>query len=391
MAPPRKPSVRKGKQAATRTPPATPRSARQPRRRSASPPNQPTPVAIRDEPPARSTRSWVSAAPISNVILPTPEQRNPVDCPFLRCRAVTEHQHLPQLQYYRPRPDRAVQNRGFGNSGPRVRPARRTARQDHDTSPEEPVVAGNEEVAGQEQKIEDRGAEASDNGHDTQDSFTGEMGRGADHSESFSGEMSEVEERSAVLDDEVTDDTVHKESESSVPQAPMTPPPSSPVAAEEESSAHASPISSNEHEQSPSPASPPPPPQPSNDPTFPEPQNNTPVSPTQHIHTLDELIRPLVDPTLPPAPGMAEITRILQTYRSPRDPSYRPDVDPDLPSLMLREDDDVDPDELLMSSLMAINRERDTGYREGVPYFDIGQWEDEERMDWEAEAENEGW
>lgn len=264
-----------------------------------------------------------------------------------------------------------------------VRPARRTARQDHETSPEEPVVAGNEEVAGQDQEMEDRGAEASDKGNDAQDSFTGEMGRGAVHGE----------EGSAVLDHEITDDTVHKKNESSVPQAPMTPPPSSPVAAEEELSAQASPISSNEHEQqeqSPSPA-PPPPPQPSNDPTNPEPQNNTPVSPTQHIHTLDELIRPLVDPTLPPAPGMAEITRILQTYQSPRDPSYRPGVDPDLPSLMLREDDDVDPDELFLSSLTAINRERDTGYREGVPYFDIGQWEDEERMDWEAEAENEGW
>lgn len=372
--------MRKGNPATARTPPATPRSARQPRRRSASPPDQPTPIAIRDEPPARSTRSWVSAAPITNVIMPTAEQRNPVDCPFVRCRAVTEHQHLPQLQYYRPRPDRAVRHRGLGNSDtdglsdPRVRSALRPATQDDDTSPEAPVVAG-KELTEQEQEVEEQEVAAVEDENGNQDSLAGEMGRSTAQGEPSSGEMSEGEEESAALDDPATDDPVHKESESNLPPAPMTPPPSSPLASQESPEHH------QQQDHSPPPA---PQPQINNHPPAPEPQNNTATPPTQHVHTLDELIRPLVDPTLAPAPSMAEITRILQTFRSPWDPSYRPDVDPDLPSLMLQEDD-VDADELL-PSLMAMTPERDRG---GARYFDVGEWGGEERMDWEAEGE--GW
>lgn len=325
--------------------------------------------------------------------MPTAEQRNPVDCPFVRCRAVTEHQHLPQLQYYRPRPDRAVQYRGFGNSGPRIRPARRTARQDDDASPEAPVVAGNEEVPGHEQEAEEQEVAAGGNENDTQDLFTGEMGQSASQSGPSLEEISEVEERLVALDDGVTDDTVHYEGESSLRQALMTPPPSSPPVLEEEPAAQASPSSSEKDEQqehSPSPV-PQPQRQNSNDPTTPEPQNNAAIPPTQHIHTLDELIRPLVDPTLAPAPGMEEITRILQTFRSPWDPLYRPRVDPDdLPSLMLREDD-VDLGEIF-PSLTMMSRERETGYRDGVPHFDVGEWEDGERVDWEEdEEEREGW
>lgn len=389
MAPPRKASVRKGNQAAARTPPATPRHARQPRQRSASPPNQPTPLVIRDEPPARSTRSWVSAAPISQVVMPTAEQRNPVDCPFIRCRAVTEHQHLPQLQYYRPRPDRAVRHRGLGNSNTdglssqRVRPALRPATQDDDTSSEAAVMAG-DELAGQEQNVEEQAVAAGDNENGTQGSLTGEMGQSAAQKEPSSEETSEVEEGSAALENPATDEPVHKESESNLPAAPMTPPPSSPPAAEETIPSKIS-QESPEHQQQQD-HSPPPAPQPQidNHPPAPEPQNTTATPPTQHVHTLDELIRPLVDPTLAPAPSMAEITRILQTFRSPWDPSYRPDVDPDLPSLMLQEDD-VDADELL-PSLMAMTPERDRGV---VRHFDVGEWGGEERMDWEAEGE--GW
>lgn len=322
--------------------------------------------------------------------MPTAEQRNPVDCPFIRCRAVTEHQHLPQLQYYRPRPDKAARHRGHGtsqiDSPSRLRPraALQTTRQDHGRSLGESDVAGNEEVPAHGQEAEEQEVVADRRENDTQGSSTGEMGRGAARGESFSEEMSEVEGRSVALDDEATDDTIHREAESSLPQAPMTPPPSSPVAAEEEPPAQVSPISSEQHEHQHH--SPPPAPQPQidNQPPTPNLNNNIATPPTQHVHTLDELIRPLVDPTLAPAPSMAEITRILQTFRSPWDPSYRPDVDPDLPSLMLQEDD-VDADELL-PSLMAMTPERDRGHGR---YFDVGEWGGEERMDWEAEGE--GW
>lgn len=60
------------------------------------------------------------------------------------------------------------------------------------------------------------------------------------------------------------------------------------------------------------------------------PENSAASQPTPmpHIHTYDELIRPLVDPTLPPAPGMAKITEILQECQSERDL--------DMPSLTMR-------------------------------------------------------
>lgn len=241
-----------------------------------------------------------------------------------------------------------------------------------------------DELAGQEQELEEQEVAAGGNENGTQDSLTGEMGRSTAQGEPSSGEMSEGEEESATSDEPAVNDTINKEGESSPPQAPLTPPPSSPPAAEETTPSNISqnPPEQHEHQDH----SPPPAPQPqiNNHPTTPNLNNNTATPQTQHIYTLDELIRPLVDPTLAPAPGMAEITRILQSYRSPRDPSYRPDVDPDLPSLMLREGD-VDADELL-PSLMAMTPERDRGV---VRHFDVGEWGGEERMDWEAEGE--GW
>lgn len=53
---------------------------------------------------------------------------------------------------------------------------------------------------------------------------------------------------------------------------------------------------------------------------------------TRHGLTFDELIRPLIDPHLPPARGMEKITQMmLQELESTSD-----EEDPDLPSLMMR-------------------------------------------------------
>lgn len=462
MAPGRKASVRKGKQAPATTPPATPRSARQPRRRSASPPGQPTPLIIRDEPPARSTRSRVSAAPISDVKKPTAEQREPIDCPFIRCRAAGEHQHLPQLQYYRPQADRAVQL-------PRVRATLRTPTQDEDTSPEAPDVAQDEELAEQEQKEEEQEEEeereeeeeqqidVEDNEDDTQDSLIGETEQepvteeqeiGADDDkdetrdsligemeqeqevegqefaavdnedgmrdlllgerersdtdgEPFWEEMSEDEEDYPMLIEPTINDNMHNDAESSLRQTLMTPPPSSPLAFHETPS-HISqnpPAQHEEQQYSPSPAPPPqiqPQPTTNNNHTTPQPQAPPSIPPTQHwhIHTLDELIRPLVDPTLAPAPAMAEITATLSTYRSPRDPSYRPEVAPDwqVPSSMMDGDVDMDMDMegfLMRGNIRDMVDIRDMGV-EGQRYFDVGVWEDGERREWERMMEMEG-
>ena len=134
-------------------------------------------------------------------------------------------------------------------------------------------------------------------------------------------------------------DLIHGNITSSLFRTPMTPPPSSPMAAEEGPSAQETTGSAEQPEQQER-AAPPAPRMQFGDwlPGHgPEESVSNPLTP--HVHTYDELIRPLVDPTLPPAPGMAEITRILQDCQSLTDPSYRPGVDeedPDLPSLMLR-------------------------------------------------------
>lgn len=165
MAPSRKATIQKMVRA-TRTPPTTPRNPNQSKRRSASPPNQHTPIRIRneDEPPARSTRSWVSAPPISN-ITPSASQRTPIDCPFVGCLASTVHQHLPQLQYRNARPGRTVHYRGYGNSSrdmssrPSLVVTHPTARHDNGISLKGGTAdAGNDEVVEPEPETEKRGA-----------------------------------------------------------------------------------------------------------------------------------------------------------------------------------------------------------------------------------------
>ena len=392
MAPPRKASVQKEGRV-TRTPPETPRNAMQSRNRSASPPNQPTPIRIRDEPPARSTRSWVSAPPVSN-ITPTASQRIPIGCPIIGCRASTVHQHLPQMQYYHPHPGRAVHYHGYGNSSrdassrPSLVVSPGIARQAQSTTRPGPEVAKDEVVA--EQNGEEQGAGMSDvefaeeqaasrEVDDLQDATTldgpavepslQDQQRAMQQEENtfLDGDEREIfpsanalpislslsvgldldVDRESVRDvdgvqhllPEQTRDLTHDESTTSLLQAPMTPPPSSPVAADEAPFTQDSNGSPEQQEQRQSAASSAPrmgfgdslPGQ--------EPEESVPDHPTPHIHTYDELVRPFIDPTLPPAPSMGEITRILQEYQSSTDPSYRPgadEEDPDLPSRMMR-------------------------------------------------------
>ncbi len=327
MAPPRKASVQKRGQAA-RTPPETPRRARQSSRRSVSPANQPTHVRARDEPPARSTRSWATAPPVSN-ITPTASQRIPIDCPFVGCQASTTHQHLPQLQYYNPRLGRAVHYHGYGNSSRDTSSSRpslvvtfRTARQGHGDSLEEPEANGNDEVAEPEQKPKERGAVASDDQTAAHEQLTRELGRNTAQGESSARETDEVQETAAATSrSPAVDDSIQNESRSNLFQVPMTPPASSPFAAEEDSTAQP-PTRSPEPENSQHPA-------PSSTPSIafgdwlpgqrPDP-NATSTILTPHTHTSSSSSSSDDDPT---TERMAELTRRIQSFQS-SPPSHHP-------------------------------------------------------------------
>ena len=222
-------------------------------RRSASPPDQPTPLNIRDEPPARSTRSRVSAPPISEVRQPTLEQRNPLNCPFTRCRASTVHQHLPQLQYYHPRPSRAARYRGYENpvrnaSTPRsLGTAPQSARQDQGGSMKESDVAGNEQAARQDQETKEPEVVTGDVENVTHKQTSTDMSRQSIPQDDPSPEETDkLGQGSLPLEGVADGDTMPL-----IPlQAPMTPPPSSPTAAEEKASAK---DSEQQQQQPPSP------------------------------------------------------------------------------------------------------------------------------------------
>lgn len=294
-------------------------------RRSASPPNQPTPVRTRDEPPARSTRSWISAPPVSNNT-PTASQRVPIDCPVLGCRAKTVHQHLPQLQYYHSRPGRAVHYRGYGipndtSSRPSLVVTLRIGSRDQSTTQPEPHVSEHE-TAAQEQNGEEQDS-ANELPTSPSPSVASDLDVDRESVQHVDGVQHLLPEHR---------NPIHDEGTLTLFQAPMTPPPSSPLGTEEVPSAQNS--TASPEEQSEQRSSAPPTPQiefgdwlPGRSPDNNNNNNNNPATHlTPHIHTYDELIRPLVDPTLPPAPGMAKITQILQEYQNERDLDMMPSL-----------------------------------------------------------------
>ncbi|CAD6574724.1 MAG: hypothetical protein ASARMPRED_006881 [Alectoria sarmentosa] len=336
MAPPRKASVQQGGPKIAQSPTATPRNARHPRRRSASPPNQPTSIRTRDEPPAHSTRSSFSAPSIIKT-LPTANQRIPIECPVVACLAQTLHQHLPELQYYNPRPGRAVHHHGYGDSSGDIASRSslvvtlRIGSRDQGTAQLEPEAAENEVVARGYGSHEQEALTEGDTTLPESPPASSDLNVDRGNPQDAGGLFQRLPRQ--------TRDFVHDDGTSSLFRAPMTPPPSSPMAAEEGSSAQET-TGSGEQPDEQETAAPPAPRMQFGD-WLPGhgPEENVANPSSPHVHTYDELIRPLVDPTLPPAPGMEEITRILQGCQSLTDPSYRPGVDeedPDLPSLMMR-------------------------------------------------------
>ncbi len=330
MAPSRKAAVPKRDQAAAEIRPAAPRNKHLAMASSASP---------FDEPPARSTRSKFKAPPISKLNTPTAEQLVPIDCPFLACRASTVHEHISSLQHYLPRPEKAVRRHGYKNvdseigSRPSFPEANSPARQDQNGEPEEPEVVGNSEAVETGRENEDREVAGGDDEITTQEEQLPPIfEQSATQPESTPEETAGDQEVAATSDDAAAEE-LSNEGPSSRFQAPMTPPPSSPLASENDSSSHSPQMSLDGPEEQ-------------HSATDPAPHNqfgdwlpghgpNATVSnipDTQHVRTFDELIRPLVDPALPPAPGMVDITRILRDLRSTRDH----EEDPDLPSLMMR-------------------------------------------------------
>ena len=263
------------------------------------------------------------------------------------------HQHLPQLQYYNPRPDRAVRSRGYGNgsvgasSRPRLRVAPRRVRQERGTALGGPEVARRGEVVETVQEVEDQEIVRGDEEVLIQEQSAREPRHNTAPDNPSAEETNEVQEPAATPDSPAPSDLIHDGRTSTLHHPPMTPPPSSPIAAEEDSSTNAQnpPISLEQPEKQQQPASassatqpppsapPPPPPPPQikfgdylpnhnpNAPSSPSSPSSSSNNPPQNRHTYDELIRPLVDPTLPPAPGMKEITRILLDFRSPWDRS----------------------------------------------------------------------
>ena len=65
-------------------------------------------------PSMRTTRSSQSREPIA-------DHKVPIDCPFPRCEAKVEHQHPPALQFYKPRPEFAMNYLGYANATSSVR------------------------------------------------------------------------------------------------------------------------------------------------------------------------------------------------------------------------------------------------------------------------------
>lgn len=195
----------------------------------------------------------------------------------------------------------------------------RTARQDNDDSLEAPETAGNDEMAEVEQESEAQALEAGD-----VETAAQEPEKNTAQDESPSEERNESREAAATWDSPAVDDMIPDESTSSPIQAPMTPPPSSPIAAETPLSAQES-ITSRGQDNEQHSAAPPPTPiefgdwLPTQSPEEPAANPSTP-----HALTYDELIRPFLAPHLPPAPGMEGITQMLQEFRSLTERSYRP-------------------------------------------------------------------
>ena len=324
MAPSRKAAVQKRGQAAAQIRPATPHNKHLAIARSASP---------FDEPPARSTRSKFKAPPISKLNTPTAEQRIPIACPFLACTASTVHEHISSLQHYLPRPERAVRRRGYGNvdseigSRPSFPEANSPARQDQNGEPEEPEVVDSGEAVETRREIEDQEVQGGDDEITTQEPLPPTLEQSAASPEPTPEETAGDQEVAATSDVPAAEE-LSNEGPSSHFQAPMTPPPSSPLASANDAPSYSPQMSlDGPEEQNPA--------------TLPEPRiqfgdwlpglgPNEAAPNTQHVHAFDELIRPLVDPELPPAPGMVDITQILGDLRGATE------LDPDLPSLMMR-------------------------------------------------------
>ena len=174
-------------------------------------------------------------------------------------------------------------------------------------------------MAGPEEEAGEREVVAGDDGTAAEE----QLARG----ERSWGETGEAEEAASRLDRSAVVARIQNESTSSLLQAPITPPPSSPMAAEEDATAQDSTRSPEQEDEQQSAASSATPMDFSGWLPPPTPEDNAAHRLTPHVHTYDEPIRPFVDPTLPPAPGMAEISQILHGFQSPMDPSYHLGVD----------------------------------------------------------------
>lgn len=283
------------------------------------------------------------------------------------------HQHLPQLQYYNPRPGRAVQRHGYRNFGgtttsqPSLIVSLRIARQAQGASEADAEVEpepAEYEAAALEPDGEENGADLADVGlaedqqadlekaHDVRDAATEHepaAERSYQDNEGWIGQeentlvqgnglqfypnaddlrASGVLSARSILDDdqesiqevegmepslpEQDQSTFHNEGNPSLFQPPATPPPSSPPAPEETPSTQ---ISDPSPDQQPA--------------TSPTPRVESGDGQQPPALTYDELIRPFLDPHLPPAPGMEGMTRMLQSLKAVVQ-------DPDLPSLATR-------------------------------------------------------
>ena len=316
------------------------------------------------------------------------------------------HQHLPQLQYFNPRPGRAVHYHGYENSNSRrsSRPSLivslRIGNRGQKTAELEPAVAENEPVS-QEKNDAEHGPANNNEEVDAQELLleeeqdqtlgynatyseeidniqrTAPLGRLADDfSASFEQQHGMIVQGDAAELDPSADyfliprfppgvsnfdpghapaqdideyshrspteerDLVHDEGSSRLFQAPMTPPPSSPMASEELHFSQGSIESSEQREEWQSAASPAP--QMQFGDWLPGHGPHDTLNDELHRHglTYDELTRNFLAPPLAPAPDMAEITGILQNRELLEDPPHRPVLDegedPDLPSLMMR-------------------------------------------------------
>lgn len=211
------------------------------------------------------------------------------------------HQHRPHLQYYLPRPGRAVYRPGYGlSNGDTISPPSliltlRIPRPGQCASHVQSKTAENDEEAVETASLAQESKQA------VPSPKAAEANR---HAPAKLGSPTANAPTSTLHD------------------PPPTPPPSSPVPLSEAPSHHRSEPNLSEHHTPSTPALPAP--EPNNNTLLqsqePEPERTTTIPSPPTNYTYDELIRPLANPTAPPAPGMAHLTQILQDLSRDMEP-----------------------------------------------------------------------